>query len=113
MKKHLLASAVAVAALTLAMSAQAADKVKVGFISTLSGPSGALGTDIRDAFMLAVKLNGNKLGGLPAEVIIGDDQFKPEVGKQLAEKNIKLDTNKAVVTIIAKRAITILRPKVA
>jgi branched-chain amino acid transport system substrate-binding protein len=70
---------------------QAADKVKVGFISTLSGPSAALGVDIRDAFMLAVKLNGGKLGGLPAEVLIGDDQFKPDVGRQLAEKDVKLD----------------------
>ena len=78
-------------ALPLALNAQAADKVKIGFISTLSGPSAALGVDIRDAFNLAVKLNGGKLGGLPAEVIVGDDQFKPEVGKQLAEKNIKLD----------------------
>jgi branched-chain amino acid transport system substrate-binding protein len=69
----------------------AADKVKVGFISTLSGPSAALGVDIRDAFMLAVKLNGGKLGGLPAEVLIGDDQFKPDVGRQLAEKDVKLD----------------------
>jgi branched-chain amino acid transport system substrate-binding protein len=65
--------------------------VKIGFISTLSGPSAALGIDIRDAFVLAVKLNGGKLGGLPAEVIVGDDQFKPDVGRQLAEKNIKLD----------------------
>ena len=73
------------------LPAYAADKVKIGFISTLSGPSAGLGVDIRDAFMLAVKLNGGKIGGLPAEVIIGDDQFKPEVGKQLAEKNIKLD----------------------
>jgi hypothetical protein len=31
----------------------AADKVKIGFVSTLSGPSAALGVDIRDAFMLA------------------------------------------------------------
>jgi len=92
MKIKMLALAAALgAALSLAGTSQAADKVKVGLISTLSGPSGALGADIRDAFMLAVKLNGNKLGGLPADVIIGDDQFKPEVGKQLAEKNIKLD----------------------
>ena len=48
--------------------AWAADKVKIGFVSTLSGPSAALGVDIRDAFMLAVKLNGGKLGGLPADV---------------------------------------------
>ncbi len=71
--------------------ASAADKVKVGFVSTLSGPSAALGVDIRDGFQLAVKMNGGKLGGLPAEVLVGDDQFKPDVGRQLAEKNVKLD----------------------
>ena len=71
--------------------AQAADKVKVGFVSTLSGPSSALGVDIRDGFLLAVKLNGGKLGGLPAEVLVSDDQFKPDVAKQQFEKNIKRD----------------------
>ncbi|HZR68254.1 MAG TPA: ABC transporter substrate-binding protein [Burkholderiales bacterium] len=84
------AAALAFAALPAA-PARAADKVTIGFISTLSGPSAALGIDIRDAFVLAVKMNGGKLGGLPADVIIGDDQFKPEVGRQLAEKNVKLD----------------------
>ena len=71
--------------------AQAADKVKVGFVSTLSGPSSALGVDIRDGFLLGVKLNGGKLGGLPAEVLVSDDQFKPDVAKQQFEKNIKRD----------------------
>ena len=75
----------------LSSSAHAADKVKVGFVSTLSGPSSALGVDIRDGFLLAVKLNGGKLGGLPAEVTVGDDQFKPDVAKQLFEKDIKRD----------------------
>jgi branched-chain amino acid transport system substrate-binding protein len=85
-------AAIAAAALaTFAASAFAADKVRVGFISTLSGPSAALGVDIRDGFQLLVKMNGGKLGGLPAEVLVGDDQFKPEVGRQLAEKNVKLD----------------------
>lgn len=83
--------AVAAFALTVAGAATAADKIKIGFISTLSGPSAALGVDIRDAFNLAVKLNGGKLGGLPAQVEIGDDQFKPQVGKQLAEKFVRLD----------------------
>src|SRR5260221_13378513 len=84
-------SAFVFAACAMAFAADAADKVKVGFISTLSGPSGAIGVDIRDAFVLAVKMNGNQLGGLPAEVLIGDDQFKPDVGRQLADKYIKLD----------------------
>lgn len=88
MHRHILA---ALTALTVGATAQAADKVKIGFASTLSGPSAALGVDIRDGFMLAVKLGGGKLGGLPAEVLIGDDQFKPEVGRQLAEKFVQLD----------------------
>lgn len=75
----------------LGATAMAADKVKVGFVSTLSGPSSALGIDIRDGFLLAVKLNGGKLGGLPAEVLISDDQFKPDVARQLFERNIKRD----------------------
>ena len=83
----------AICSLLFAASAAhaAADKVKVGFVSTLSGPSSALGVDIRDGFLLAVKLNGGKLGGLPAEVLVSDDQFKPDVAKQLFEKNIKRD----------------------
>ena len=81
----------AAALLSLAVSAHAADKVKIGFISTLSGPSAAIGVDIRDAFLLAVKMNGGKLGGLPAEVLVGDDQFKPDVGRQIAEKNVRQD----------------------
>ena len=75
----------------LGATAMAADKIKVGFVSTLSGPSSALGIDIRDGFLLAVKLNGGKLGGLPAEVLISDDQFKPDVARQLFERNIKRD----------------------
>ncbi|MBS0336676.1 MAG: ABC transporter substrate-binding protein [Proteobacteria bacterium] len=92
MKRQLIAiaagSAVAFAA---AFPASAADKLKIGFISTLSTPAGALGVDIRDAFTMAIKHNGGKLGGLPVELTVGDDQFKPEVAKQLAEKYIRLD----------------------
>ncbi len=80
-----------IAAAALALSAQAADRIKVGFISTLSGPSAALGVDIRDGFQLAVKMNGGKLGGVPAEVLVGDDQFKPDVGRQLAERYVRLE----------------------
>jgi branched-chain amino acid transport system substrate-binding protein len=86
--------ALALTAAALALAAptvHAADKVKIGFVSTLSGPSSALGVDIRDGFLLAVKLGGGKLGGLPAEVLVSDDQFKPDVAKQLFEKDIKRD----------------------
>ena len=81
---------IAIAALA-AVTAHAADKVKVGFVSTLSGPNASIGIDIRDAFNLAIKLNGGRLGGLPAEVLVADDQFKPDVGRQAAEKYVRLD----------------------
>jgi branched-chain amino acid transport system substrate-binding protein len=84
-------SAAALAIGLIAAPALAQDKVKVGFVSTLSGPSAALGTDIRDGFLLHVKLSGGKLGPLAADVIVSDDQFKPDVARQLFEKNVKRD----------------------
>jgi len=82
----------ATAALTLwASAAQATDKVKVGMLSTLSGPGAGLGVDIRDGFNLGLKHAGGKLGGLPAEVIVADDQGKPDAAKQTAERLLKQD----------------------
>ncbi|TXI72503.1 MAG: ABC transporter substrate-binding protein [Dechloromonas sp.] len=75
----------------LAGSVHAADKIKVGFVSTLSGPGAGLGVDIRDGFNLAMKQLGGKLGNLPAEVIIADDQQNPDVAKQAADKFLKKD----------------------
>jgi len=72
-------------------SAHAADKVKVGFLSTLSGPGGALGVDIEDGFKLALKSTGNKLGGLPAELVVVDDQQNPDVAKQATDRLLKRD----------------------
>ena len=80
-----------IAILLFVLPAGAADRVKVGFISTLSGPNAAIGGDIRDGFNLALKLNGGRLGGVPAEVLIGDDQLKPENAKQLVERYLRLD----------------------
>src|SRR5260370_18714408 len=72
----------AVAAAILAVSAapaQAQDKLKVGFITTLSGPPAVIGQQLRDGFNLAVKALGGKLGGREAEVIVADDELKPDV----------------------------------
>lgn len=74
-----------------AHTALAADKVKVGLLSTLSGPGAALGVDIRDGFNLAIKHTGGKLGGLPAEVIVADDQMSPDAAKQTADRLLKRD----------------------
>lgn len=69
----------------------AADKVKVGMVTTLSGAGAGLGVDIRDGFALALKHLDNKFGNLPVEVITGDDQQNPDATKQLVDKLIKKD----------------------
>lgn len=82
------------AALALALAvtaAHGADKVKVGFLSTLSGPGGGLGVDIQDGFKLALKSTGGKLGGLPAELVVVDDQQNPDTAKQATDRLLKRD----------------------
>jgi len=69
----------------------AADKVKIGYIATMSGPAASLGQDILDGFKLAMTHVGNALGGLPVELIVGDDQLKPDVGVQIASKMLEKD----------------------
>ena len=98
--------------LALAASVQAADKVKVGFISTLSGPAAAIGTDIRDGFNLALKMSGGKLGGLPAEVLITDDQQNPDVGRQAADKYLKRDHVDFVTGIVFSNVLLAVAPAV-
>lgn len=88
-------------ATTLAAStALAQQPVKIGMITTLSGPGGYLGQDIRDAFKLAIDLEGGKLGGVPVELVVEDDALKPGQGKQIAEKMLKTDGIKILTGIV-------------
>ena len=103
-------SMVVAAAMAAALTAQAADKVKIGFISTLSGPNASIGTDIRDAFALAVKLNGGKLGGLPAEVLVSDDQLKPENAKQIGERYLRLEKVDFITGIVFSNIVLAVAP---
>ena len=65
--------------------------IKIGFVSTFSGPVAVIGNDMRNSFELALDHMGRKMAGLPVEVIYEDDGFKPEVGKQKTEKLIEAD----------------------
>ena len=69
--------------------AAAAETVKIGFITSLSGPAGIIGKHMKDSVELALDHLGRKVGGLETEVIYGDDQRKPDVGKQLADEMLK------------------------
>jgi branched-chain amino acid transport system substrate-binding protein len=65
--------------------------VKIGFVSTFSGPTAAIGNDMRNAFELGLDHHGRKLGGVPVEVIYEDDTQKPDVGVQKTQKLIESD----------------------
>jgi branched-chain amino acid transport system substrate-binding protein len=78
-------------ALALASPAFAGDTIKIGFVSTFSGPTAVIGNDMRNSFELALDHLGRKMGGKTVEVIYEDDQQKPDVGKQKTEKLVQSD----------------------
>jgi len=92
--KHLLLAGCTVAAVAVLAAAPTVAQqktVKIGFISTFSGPVAAIGADMRNSFELGLDHLGRKIGGLPVEVIYEDDQIKPEVGVQKTQKLIESD----------------------
>lgn len=80
--------------------AMAADAVKIGMITTLSGGGASLGIDIRDGFELALKQKGGKLGGVTTELQVVDDARKVENAKQIATRMIKRDNVDVVTGIV-------------
>ena len=73
-----------------------AEGVKVGMITTLSGGGAGLGIDVRDGFLLAVKMSGND----QIEVVVEDDQRKPDIAVQLADKMIQSEKVDVLTGII-------------
>ena len=77
------------ALLAFAAPVNAQQRIKIGFITTLSGPPAIIGKHMKDSVELALDHLKHRMGGLEVEVVYGDDQFKPEVGVQLAEEMLK------------------------
>lgn len=90
----------------------AADKLKIGFITTLSGPAGIIGKHMKDSVELAVAHLGGKVGGLDTEIIFGDDQRKPDVGKQLADEMVKRNKVQFVAGVIWSNVLLAVAPTV-
>ncbi|WP_147127609.1 ABC transporter substrate-binding protein [Shimia ponticola] len=91
MKRFLMAAA----ATALGASSAAAD-IKVGMITTLSGGGAGLGIDVRDGFMLAISQSGRD----DIEVVIEDDQRKPDIAVQLSDKMIQSERVDVMTGII-------------
>ena len=100
------------AALAFATPALAQQKVKIGFITTLSGAVGAIGVDMKNSVELALSHLDHKVGGLPVEVIYGDDQFKPDVGVQVADEMLKKHQVNFVAGIIWSNIMLAVAPRV-
>jgi branched-chain amino acid transport system substrate-binding protein len=75
--RSLVAVAAALGLWTSAANAQ--DNLRVGVIATLSGPPAVIGQQLRNGFELAVKTLGGKLGGRDTEILVADDELKPDV----------------------------------
>lgn len=83
LKTSLVASGLALA---IAGAAHAQSPITIGMITTLSGPAGYLGEDIRDGFNLAVAMNGGQLGGRAVTLVAEDDAQRPANARQIAER---------------------------
>jgi branched-chain amino acid transport system substrate-binding protein len=90
MTKWLLPLAAATMAFVVS-SAQAQEKLKVGTIATLSGPPAVLGQQLRNGVNLAVKSLGGKLGGREVEILVQDDELKPDVAVTKVKAMVERD----------------------
>jgi len=70
---------------------QAPTSVKIGFVTTLTTPAGVIGEDMKNSVELALEHIDNKMGKLDVELIMEDDGFKPDIGKQKTDKLVKQD----------------------
>ena len=91
---------IAAMATAVAMASAHAETVKIGYMTTLSGKAGIIGKQMQNAVELALEHKGGKLGGMDAEVIFVDDQRKPDVAKQLANRLVKSDRVDVVAGVI-------------
>jgi branched-chain amino acid transport system substrate-binding protein len=90
LRRHLTLLALALLVGLAALPA-AAQELKIGLLTTLSGPGAGLGTDIRDGFKLGLERLGGKLGGVPVVLSEADDQRKPEIAVQKTEEMVSRD----------------------
>lgn len=79
------------AAALVVSPAWSAEKIKIGFVTTLSTPAAIIGEDMRNSVELALEHIGRKMGPLEVEVVYADDEFNPQKGKQATEKLVKRD----------------------
>ena len=87
------------------------DKIKLGFMTTLSGPIAALGKEQEMGLDLALKQLGGKIGGVPVEVFKEDSRMAPDTAVQAATKLIEKDKIDFLTgTMLSNQLLAIVKP---
>ncbi len=95
--RHLVGAASAALIAAAPALAQEEGGARIGLISTPSGGGAGLGLDTRDGFMLAIERSGRD----DVEVIVEDDQQKPDMAVRIADATIQSDAVDIVTGIIS------------
>jgi branched-chain amino acid transport system substrate-binding protein len=85
--------------------------VKIGLVAVLTGPQAALGGQLRDGFQLGLRHLENRLGGRPAEVVVIDDELRPDVAVTKVRAALERDKVDFVVGVVFSNILqAIMRP---
>ena len=84
--------------------AQEKRALRLGFMSSMSGPIGALGVEQKRGLDLAISDLGGKIGGLPVELFTADDGFDAAGAVQAASKLLDKDKVDMITGVIASPA---------
>lgn len=105
--------AIVLGALTLPLTLSAAEQeLKIGLLSTLSGPGAALGNEIKDGFELALEQVGSQFGDVKAQLIIADDQQKADEGRQAAERLLRRDKVDIMTGMVFSNVLLPVMPRI-
>ncbi len=111
-RDFLIGSALGAATLAAPGIVRAQTPLRIGFITTLTGPGGYLGQDIRDAFQLAVDMENGRLGGAPVQLVVEDDALRPGQGKTIAERMLRTDGIRLFTGIVFSNVLGAVAPDV-
>src|SRR3972149_6410538 len=65
--------------------------IKIGYTAPLTGPAAAVGKDMVNGFQMYVDEVGKRFGDRRVEVIVEDNQGKPDVALTKARKHVESD----------------------
>jgi branched-chain amino acid transport system substrate-binding protein len=72
-------------------------ELRIGIIGPFSGPAAGAAQQVLDGLLLGIDAANGKIGGLKTTVLREDDQLKPDVGLQAAQKLIEHDKVHVIV----------------